>query len=126
MTRPPHAPSSLKPLQQISKPFCIRSLSLVRCPLRRKEKEKTPLIVRIKNNEEVRSYPSKVARALPFCNIKDHLERQKQAESLCGANDVASTKSSQLAPFFFNILLYLNVVQQAPHTMKCGLQQCYF
>ena len=79
----------------------------MRCPLRRKEKEKTPLIVRIKNNEEVQSYPSKVARALPFCHIKDHLERQKQGEGLCGANDVASKKSSQLAPFF--LFLYFIV-----------------
>ena len=38
----PHAPSSLKPLQQISKPFCIRSLSLRRCPLRREEKKRHP------------------------------------------------------------------------------------
>ena len=53
MTHPPHAPASLKPLQQISKPFCIRSLSLMRCPLRKKEKIDPPLIVHIKSNEGV-------------------------------------------------------------------------
>lgn len=41
-----------------------------------------PLIVRIKNNEEVQSYPMRVAQVLPLCRIKG-------PKSLCGANDVA-------------------------------------
>lgn len=51
----------------------------MRCPLRRKEKKDPPLIVRIKNNEEVQSYPSKVAQALPFCRIVDPSRNQEQS-----------------------------------------------
>jgi len=63
MTHPPNASSSPKPLQQISKPFCIWSLSFKRCPFRKMGgREDHPLIVRKKNKDEVQSYESKAAQ----------------------------------------------------------------
>lgn len=46
--------------------------------LKRGRGKKDPLlIVRIKNNEEVQSYPKTAAQVLPFCRIKDSSQKQK-------------------------------------------------
>lgn len=68
----------------------------MRCPLRRKEREDPPLIVHIKNNEEVRSYPFEGGTDPPFLSHGGSISKA-EAGCLCGANDVASKKTSQFA-----------------------------
>lgn len=71
----------------------------MRCPLRRKEREDPPLIVHIKNNEEVRSYPFEGGTGPLFLSHGRSISKA-EAECLCGANDVASKKTSQFAVYF--------------------------
>lgn len=87
MTHTLHAPSSHKPLRQISKPILHPEFIAREMPFKKKgEKKEPPLIAHIKNNEEVQSYPSTEAPALPFGESGAILK--VEAEGLCCANYV--------------------------------------
>ncbi len=60
-----------------------------------------PLIVRIKNNEEVQSYPSKWHK--PSLLVIQQIHLETKAKDLCGANDLASNTVC----FFWGLICFL-------------------